>query len=135
MALVERFNGTLINMLSSYTGRTQRDWDLYINPCLFAYRNSVHESTGETPFYLMYLRRNNMPIDLNFQDFTTKYMDTADYQSLMQERLQSVWKQAGLKIKYRQEQYKATYDNKAHDHQIKVGDLVYLNRPEPRKGI
>ena len=31
--LVERFNGTLINMLSSYTGRTQRDWDLYINPC------------------------------------------------------------------------------------------------------
>ena len=43
-----------------------------------------------------------MPIDLNFQDSATKYMDRADYKSLMQERLQSVWKQAGLKIKYRQ---------------------------------
>ena len=76
-----------------------------------------------------------MPIDLNFQEIATKYMDTADYKSLMEERLQSIWKQAGLKIKYRQEQYKANYDKKAHDHQIKVGDLVYLNRPEPRKGM
>ena len=27
------------------------------------------------------------------------------------------------------------YDNKAREHQIKVGDLVYLTRPEPSKGL
>lgn len=51
--LVERFNGTLTMMLSMYVSGHQRDWDTFIPYILFAYRTAIHESTKESPFYLM----------------------------------------------------------------------------------
>jgi len=65
--LVERFNYTLTSMLSSYVYYKQTDWDAHIPSCLLAYRNAVHPGTGFTPFYLMYLRNTNMPVDILFQ--------------------------------------------------------------------
>ena len=44
--LVERFNGTLTNMLASYVNSSQTDWDVQIPTCLFVYRNAVHLSSG-----------------------------------------------------------------------------------------
>lgn len=52
--LAEWFNGTLQNMLSMYVVDDQKDWDLYLPYVLAVYRAMVHESTKETPFYLVY---------------------------------------------------------------------------------
>ena len=52
--LVERLNRTLITMLSKCVEKHGRDWDEHLPYVLFAYRVSVHESTRESPFYLMY---------------------------------------------------------------------------------
>jgi len=62
--LVEKFNHTLINMLSKYTSKNQKDWDQYINYVLFAYRSAVHKSTKETPFMLLYGREARIPLDI-----------------------------------------------------------------------
>ena len=132
--LVERFNRTLANMLSTYTNSTQTDWDRYIPPCLFAYRSTVHASTGQTPFYLMYLRHPNIPIDLEFPIPTSHYMETPDYVTVMIERLGKVWEQAGLQLKHQQEQYKEQYDKKSKEHEIKVGDKVMVSTPLTTKG-
>ena len=43
--LVERFNGTLKAMLRNMCEEKPKDWDRYINPLLFAYREAVQEST------------------------------------------------------------------------------------------
>jgi uncharacterized UBP type Zn finger protein len=48
--ITERFNKTLIEMLSMYVSHHQRDWYEFLPYLLFAYRNSVHSSTNETPF-------------------------------------------------------------------------------------
>jgi hypothetical protein len=133
--LVERFNGTLLNMISSYVNSGQTDWDVHLSSCVYAYNNAVHPATGETPFYLMHLRHNNMPIDLNYEQPKSHLMEVPDYKTLMQERMQLAWQKAGLKIKYNQEEYKEAYDKKAKDHDLKIGDLVYLNKPEPKKGL
>ena len=132
--LVERFNRTLANMLSTYTNSRHNDWDVYIPSCLFAYRNSVHASTNETPFFLMYLRESNMPIDLTFSQPISHYMETPDYVTLMKERLGKVWTQAGLQLKYQQEQAKDVYDRTAKDHIFKVGDKVMVSTPLTTKG-
>ena len=50
---VERYNRTLIEMLRGKLRDSQEDWDLQLQPCMMAYRSSVHESTGETPNMLM----------------------------------------------------------------------------------
>ena len=122
-------------MLSSYANNKQNDWDVHIASCLYAYRNAVHEATGETPFYLMYLRDSNMPIDLEFVKPTSQYMDKDDYKILLQERMQEAWEKAGLKIHYNQEAYKEYYDRKAKPHDYKIGDNVMVNIPQPKKGL
>ena len=46
--MVERFNCTVLQLLSTYV--TRQEWEKH----LYAYRTSVHSSTGVSPFELMY---------------------------------------------------------------------------------
>ena len=55
--LVECFNGTLKAMLRKFVNRSQKDWDEYLPYLLFAYREVPQESTGFSPFELLYGRR------------------------------------------------------------------------------
>jgi hypothetical protein len=124
--MVERFNRTLIGQLQNFVNKRQNDWDKYIAPCTFAYRNTPHSATGYTPFYLMYLGHNNMPEDLEWTPVVSQYMDEEDYVTVMKERLQEAWHTTGLRIKFYQEQYKDYYDRKTKLHKIKVGDKVMV---------
>ena len=133
--LVERFNRTLANMLSSYTNAQQTDWDVHIPSCLFAYRSAPHASTGETPFYLMYLRNHGMPEDLKWIKPQSQYLDVPDYKILMLERLEKAWTKAGLAMRYNQETMKEAYDRKTKDHKFDVGDLVMIHQPLATKGL
>ena len=54
--VVERFNRTLLDMLSMAVKDDERDWDLLLPTLLFAYRTSRHVTAGVTPFELMYGR-------------------------------------------------------------------------------
>ena len=55
--LVKRFNRTVTNMLAKKVKKKNgRDWDVQLSHVLFAYRSSPQESTGESPFSLMYGR-------------------------------------------------------------------------------
>ena len=54
--VTERFNKTIIEMASMFVASDQKDWDIYIPYLLFAYRTTVHSSTKETPFFLVYGR-------------------------------------------------------------------------------
>ena len=50
--LVERFNRTLLNLLSIAVVDAERDWDVHLPLLMFAYCTSVHETNGVTPFFL-----------------------------------------------------------------------------------
>lgn len=52
--LVERFNGTLKQMLGRLCAECAKDWDRYLSAALFAYRDSTQESLGFSPFELVY---------------------------------------------------------------------------------
>ena len=52
--LVERFNGTLKAMLKKLCAEQPRQWHRFINALLFAYREVPQESTGFSPFELLY---------------------------------------------------------------------------------
>lgn len=63
--LVERFNRTLLDMLTMYCAANQEKWDEYLPLVLFAYSTSEHASTLETPFMLTYGREAYFPSDIN----------------------------------------------------------------------
>ena len=54
--LFERWNGTLKSMLKRLCQDQPKQWHRLINPVLFAYREVPQESTGFSPFQLLYGR-------------------------------------------------------------------------------
>lgn len=62
--LTERFNKTLVTILSMFVSNNQNDWDEYLPYVAFAYRTTVQSSTKFSPFYLMYGRQPLFPTDL-----------------------------------------------------------------------
>jgi len=59
--LVERFNRTLIDILSKRVHPSGKDWDTQLPYVLFAYRSSGQESTKASPFFLLYGRNPMLP--------------------------------------------------------------------------
>lgn len=57
--LTERFNQTLIQILSKNTEENPSTWDDWIPFALWVYRRRIHSSTGYSPFELMYGRKMN----------------------------------------------------------------------------
>jgi hypothetical protein len=62
--VVERFNHSLLTMLSHYIMLDQRDWDLWIPYVLFAYRSAPHTTLGHSPFIMLYGREPRFPLDV-----------------------------------------------------------------------
>jgi len=42
----------------------QQDWDRHIPKLLLAYRTAIHESTGYTPFHVMFGRSPVLPVEI-----------------------------------------------------------------------
>lgn len=77
--MVERFNQSLLNLITTYVNKEQTNWDLYLPIMTSAYRSSVHESTQYTPNMLMFGREFNLPVNFlvghscqseNFENYT-----------------------------------------------------------------
>ena len=52
--LVEGFNRTLPMMLAMFAGENRDDWDDLLPAVMMAYRSSVHELMGYSPYRLMF---------------------------------------------------------------------------------
>ena len=62
--MVERFNRTLLMMLAMVAGKNRDDWDDLLPAVMMAYRSSVHESTGYSPYRLMFGEECTLPMDI-----------------------------------------------------------------------
>jgi hypothetical protein len=62
--LVERFNHTFAEMLSMFVNSSHFNWDEVVDHVIFAYTTSRQESTGVTPFLMLYGREAVLPIDV-----------------------------------------------------------------------
>jgi hypothetical protein len=68
--MVERFNRTLLNLLSAFVNEKANDWCEHLPYLMFAYRSAKHATTGCSPFSMVYGRECAMPVDLIFPDET-----------------------------------------------------------------
>ena len=136
--LVERFNRTLTNMLAKKVKKKNgKDWDVQLPYVLFAYRASPQESTGKSPFFLMYGRDPMLPTAdmVSHPDGRTE-VDLDNYKVEMTARMATAWQAARDHIRIAQSKQKRNYDKhkKATPPCVLEGDRVMLYVPAERSG-
>ena len=63
--MIERFNRTCLMMLSMFVNDRRDNWNEFLPYVMHAYRTSVHESTGYSPFRLMMGEECSLPQDVS----------------------------------------------------------------------
>ncbi|XP_071510123.1 uncharacterized protein [Diadema antillarum] len=138
--LVERFNGTLKQMLKRMCSERPVDWDRYVEPLLFAIRESPQDSLGFSPFELLYGRKVRGPMTIlrelwtgNIETGETK--TTCQYMFDLRNRLEETCHAARDQLERSASRYKRYYDRKSRQRQLEVGDLVLLLLPTDRNKL
>ena len=122
--LVERSHSTLNDCISMYVSKDQKDWDIFLNHIVFAINSSVQETTGYSPFYLLYGREALLPLEA---ELTTQYDKNSPIGDMI-EKVQSARLIAMRRIQDRQDVYARRYDAKRKQANFKVGDKVLVRR-------
>ncbi|XP_066545993.1 gypsy retrotransposon integrase-like protein 1 isoform X2 [Amia ocellicauda] len=65
-ALYDRSSDLLKEAIRQVVTEKQMDWDDYLDPVLFVFRNSVNPTTKFTPFYVMFNREASLPNEIEF---------------------------------------------------------------------
>ena len=62
--LSEHFNLTLLSMIGTLTKEKKKAWPKYLADLVLAYNSSTHESTGYSPYFMMFGRQPRLLIDV-----------------------------------------------------------------------
>ena len=136
--LCERFNRTLAAMLRAFVSDHQRDWDIYLPYVTNAYRAEVQDSTGETPFYLMFGRPCRAPLDILLRDQPGRLPDIAGevarQRPHMMQRLHTAFKVVKKRLAQAHQRQKRNHDEKAMKREFEVGEEVQLLSERLKEG-
>ena len=135
---VERMNRTLKSILTAYVNKDHSDWDAHLPLALFAYRNSVHSSSGVSPFKAIYGREATTPLVLMNNKPEAKEQFISNYCDELEKTLKDVHREIKTKIDVAQSRQKKGYDEHNDDDQstpLKEGDRVWLNNKAVPKGL
>ena len=130
--LVERFNGTLKGMLRKSAQGDGRDWDKLLPYLLFAYRETPQESTGFSPFELLYGRDVRGPLDVVKEEWEASPKcdrSVVSHIMLMRERMEQMMALARENQHQAQRQQKEWYDRTARERELSPGERVLVLLP------
>ena len=130
--LVERFNQTLKAMLRKSATKDGKDWDKLLPYLLFAYREVPQESTGFSPFELLYGRSVRGPLDVLKETWEAREKtdeSVVSYLMLMRERLERMTELAQTNTSQAQQGQKTWYDKHARLRSFEAGDKVLVLLP------
>lgn len=127
----ERTNRTLEEMLRSYVGYEQNDWDSQLACAEFAINNSWQESVKNTPFYLNYGQHPLTPASVQLP------RDVPAASNYAEGIVENV-RRARACMEAAQQRMKAREDQRRREVSYKPGDMVLLstkNISQPGPGV
>ncbi|UYV74535.1 hypothetical protein LAZ67_12000036 [Cordylochernes scorpioides] len=132
--LTERLNRTLVNMISMYVNTDQKNWDEILPFITHAYNTTIQETTGYSPFFLLFGREpmsllddENIPTDSNMDDYD-EYIE--NYLDKIARTRQVVINNT----EKTQERMRRNYDKKHNEKIYEPGHLVAVWTPVRKIG-
>ncbi len=125
----ERFNRTLLSMLGTLDPKKKVDWKSHVSPLVHAYNATRHDSTNQSPFFLMFGRHPRLAIDLalGIPEEEQKKPQQKYVQDL-RKRLQDSYRLAADEAERAQQHQKTNYDLRARAAVLEPGDRVLVRR-------
>ena len=124
--MVERFNKTLLNMMGTLPEEKKGNWAAHVPTLTHAYNAAIHESTGFSPYFLMFGRHPRLAVDA-FLGLTENHSQK-DYADKLKDRLKTAYKRATEEMKKKGVKYKHYYDQKVRNATVEVGDRVLVKK-------
>ncbi|XP_076848812.1 uncharacterized protein LOC143496528 [Brachyhypopomus gauderio] len=123
----ERFNRTMHNLLRTLSQEQKSRWPDYLPQLVFNYNSSIHQSTGESPHFLLFGQEPHLPVDfLLGRVQETEGRTVGDWVQEHQRRLQVAFKGARERLLAAAQRRKERHDHGLLADQLQVGQLVYL---------
>lgn len=137
--LIERVHRSLKLTLKRLCADQPKQWDRYLSACLFSLREVPNESTGFSPFYLLFGRNVRSPMVI-LKEFWTQENDaetksTYQYVIDLQERLETTCRLAQGNQVVSKAKQKMYYDRKAKHRTLEVGDQVLVLLPKKKNKL
>ena len=121
------------SMLRKFTSRNQKDWDEYLPYLLFSYREVPQESTGFSPFELLYGHRVRGPLDVIREGWTEERspeFPVIAHVVQMRDRLEEMMEIVQETTSKAQQKQKRYYDKGTKKRELKAGDQVLVLLPK-----
>ena len=122
----ERFNRSLLDMLGTLQPTLKSNWKAHVGPLVHAYNCTRHESTGQSPYFLMFGREPRLPIDLAFGINQPEQKNMTKYVTELREKIKRAYDIACTSSEKAKRKQKEGYDLKARGNDIMVGDRVLV---------
>ena len=126
-AATERMNSTIAQTLRIFCDKEQTNWAKILPSVMMSYRMTVAtQSTGYTPYYLVFGREPRFPIDTTLRLDTTRRLGgnaDAELKSIMHD-LAVAREIAESNIQNAQEKYKTQFDKKTEEPTFRIEDRV-----------
>ena len=129
--MVERFNQTLLNMLGTLKEHQKEYWKSYVAPLVHSYNATRHDSTGYSPFFLMFGRHPRLAVDAYLELQSPEQSEVRSkehYATKLKKRLQFAYKVASNEARKNTDRHKRNYDLKVREATLDVGDRVLVRQ-------
>ena len=127
---VERFNRLIADTFSKHCAANPRTWDLVLPYVTFVYNTTVHNTTRDTPFSLVYGEEYQYPISLFYpKPIDHEYMEAGDFATWLHEIFREAHPHARLMLGSAQRRRKNLYQRKVHGKPYQPGARVWLFSP------
>ena len=130
--MVDHFNRTCLMMLSMFVNYRRDNWHELLPFVMHAYRTSVHESTGYSPFRLMMGEECSLPQDVSTDELRThREHDVAPhpFATWVRDALEVAYDHVRHTLQRKAARRKRLYDVKAVNHKFPVGSWVLRYYP------
>jgi len=130
--MTERFNRTLLQMLGTLNEDQKKDWKNFIKPLVHAYNAMRHESTGYSPFYLMFGRHPRLALDIVMclpEDKSEDGPETySEFIADLKHQLDWAYKLVSKEGAKSSQKQKVQYDKKVRVSILEEGDRVLVRQ-------